>query len=85
MPKKITKYFFLPKTILTSTLIFLIFSLSQMLVLGYFLINENKEINDILLDQNLIENQAYNYINPISIFSSLFGILLIIFLFLNIF
>ena len=80
MPKKITKYFSLPKTLLTSTLIFLIFSLSQMLVLVYFLINENKEINDIILDQNLIESQAYNYINPISIFSSLFGILLIIFL-----
>ena len=80
MPKKITKYFSLPKTIFTSALIFLVFSLSQMLVLGFFLVNENKEINQILLDQNLIESQAYNYINPISIFSSLFGILLIIFL-----
>ena len=49
-----------------------------MLILGYFLINENNEINQILSDQNLIESQAYNYINPISIFSSLFGILLII-------
>ena len=51
-----------------------------MLILGCFLISENKEINQILSDQNLIESQAYNYINPISIFSSLFGILLIIIL-----
>tara|TARA_B100001057_G_scaffold458140_1_gene507112 strand:- start:33048 stop:33791 length:744 start_codon:yes stop_codon:yes gene_type:complete len=80
VPKKNTKYFSLPKTLFTSTLIFLAFSLSQMLILGCFLISENKEINQILSDQNLIESQAYNYINPISIFSSLFGILLIIIL-----
>ena len=80
MPKNITKHFSLPKTLFTSIMIFLFFSISQMFILIFFLIKENHKINEILSNSNLLESQAYNYINPISIFSSLIGILLIIFL-----
>jgi len=45
-----------------------------------FLLQNEFTINDIRLNTEILEEQVYNFMGPISIYSSLFGILLVIYL-----
>ncbi len=80
MPEKIKQNYSWVKSLSISLLIFGIFSLTQIGLLFVFLLQDGFTINDIRLNSEILEEQAYNFMGPISIYSSLLGILLIIYL-----
>ncbi len=80
MPKTITHTYSWVKSLSISLLIFGFFSLIQIGFLFIFLLQNGFTINDINLNPETLEEQAYNFIAPISIYSSLLGILLVIYL-----
>ena len=80
MPKTTTHTYSWVKSLSISLLIFGFFSLIQMGILFICLLQHGFTINDINLNPKILEEQAYNFIAPISIYSSMIGILLVIYL-----
>ena len=68
------------KTLLFSFLIFMVFSIIQILILIFLLLKYGFTLDNIFSDPEILEKKVYDFIAPISIFSSLLGILLIIYL-----
>ena len=56
------------------------FSIIQMLILMFCLLKYGFTLDNIFSDPEILEKKVYDFIAPISIFSSLLGILLIIYL-----
>jgi len=80
VPKNIIHTYSWKKTLLTSFLIFITFSIIQILILIFFLLQNSFTLNSIFLNPEILEKNIYDFTAPISIYSSLFGILLIIYL-----
>ncbi len=79
MPKTITHTYSWKRSLSISLLIFGVFSIIQIGILFIFLLQNGFTLHDIKLNPKILEEQIYNFIGPISIYSSLFGILLIIY------
>ena len=79
MPKTKTHTYSWKRSLSISLLIFGVFSIIQIGILFIFLLQNGFTLHDIKLNPNILEEQIYNFIGPISIYSSLFGILLIIY------
>ena len=80
MPEKAIHTYSWVKSLSVSLLIFGVFSLIQIGILFVFILQNGFTINDINVKPEILETQANNFIAPISIYSSLFGILLVIYL-----
>jgi len=76
VPKKITHTYSWIASLGFSVLIFGVFSLTQMLILIFCLL-PNHTLETILIPE-FLESQIYNFIGPISIYSSIIGLCLVI-------
>ena len=79
MPEKIKHTYSWGKTLSTSLLIFGLFSLIQIGILFILLLRNGFTINEIKLKPEILEEQVYSFIGSVSIYSSLIGILLVIY------
>ena len=79
MPEKLNNQYSWVKSLSTSLLIFGLFSIIQIGILFILLINHGFTINEIRLKPEILEEQVYNFIGPVSVYSSLIGILLVIY------